>query len=83
MSHGSVEPDPGLQRLTIDSETNERGSTMGSTQIIPVDKSPASPSHFRERLFSVGYLAICAVAMTGWLIALGWAMIRLAGWLFS
>jgi hypothetical protein len=79
----SVEPDPGLQRLTVDPETNQGGSTMSGTEIIPVDKSRVSTSHLRERLFTAGYLAICAVAMIGWLIALGWAAIRLAGWLFS
>jgi hypothetical protein len=56
---------------------------MSGTQIIPVDKSPVSASHFRERVFTVGYLAICVVAMTGWLTALGWAGIKLAGWLLS
>jgi hypothetical protein len=55
---------------------------VSSTEVIPVDASPVRSRKLRERLFTAGYLAICAVAMTGWLIALGWAAMRLVGWLF-
>jgi hypothetical protein len=79
----NVEPDSGLQRLKVDPKTSQGGRTMSGTEIIPANKPRVSSSHLRERLFTSGYLAICAIAMIGWLIALGWAAIRLAGWLFS
>ena len=79
----SVEPDLGRRRLTVGSRKNQDGSTMSGTEIIPVDKPRVSSSHFKERLFTAGYLGFCAVAMIGWLIALGWAAMRLAEWLFA
>jgi hypothetical protein len=78
---GGVEPDRGFQRLI--SEMNQRGGIMSGTQTLPVDKSHVSSSHVRQRLFAVTYLATCAVAMTGWMIGLGWAAIWLAERLFS
>jgi hypothetical protein len=36
------------------------------------------PNRFRERLFTVGYLAVCAVALIDWLVAIGWAAPELA-----
>jgi hypothetical protein len=45
--------------------------------------SPAvSAAPWKQQLFLGSYLAACAVAMLGWLAALGWAATALVGWLF-
>ena len=36
-----------------------------------------------RRLFDITYLAAIAVAMVGWLSALGWITVRLASWLLA
>jgi hypothetical protein len=39
-------------------------------------------SNWRQLFFTAIFLGACAVAMIGWLIALAWAAIKLADWLF-
>lgn len=54
---------------------------MSNTEVVPVDNLAVRPNKLRERLFTVGYLVSCVVAMIGWLIALGWAALQLLNWL--
>ncbi|WP_349630918.1 RNA-binding protein [Bradyrhizobium manausense] len=37
----------------------------------------------RTSLFAVGWLAIAAISMVGWIYALGWLAWRLVDWLWS
>jgi hypothetical protein len=46
-------------------------SVDSQTEIIAGEPS----SKWQRRVFTVGYLAICTVAMICWLVALGWAAI--------
>jgi hypothetical protein len=71
-----------LPSATNDKIREERRlSTMSNTEVVPVDNLAVRPNKLRERLFTVGYLTSCAVAMIGWLIALGWAALQLVNWL--
>jgi hypothetical protein len=51
-------------------------------ETVPVAPSAASTSTWKQRLFTICYFIVCAVATLGWLAALGWAAITLASELF-
>ena len=43
----------------------------------------AVTSTFKQRLFTICYLAAIAIATVGWLSALGWAAVEAGKWLFA
>jgi hypothetical protein len=49
---------------------------------IPFDAESAASGKWMHRLLGVSFLGITAVAMVGWLTALGWAAISVTKWLF-
>jgi hypothetical protein len=51
-------------------------------EIMSVPVSATSTSSWKQQLFTVCFLAASAVATPGWLAALSWATLSLAGWLF-
>jgi hypothetical protein len=55
---------------------------MNNTDVIPGDKTRANSKNFRARFFTTSYVAISAIAMIGWLIALGLAANKIVNWLF-
>ena len=56
----------------------------GHTEIMPVFEAPmANAALWKQRLFSVCYLTAVALAMVGWLVALGWAGVALTDRLFG
>jgi hypothetical protein len=72
----------------VPAATNDRtrdiqgGSAIRSTEVIHVDNSSVSSTYWWQRIFPAIFVLVSAVAMIGWLIALGWAAIELGEWLF-
>jgi hypothetical protein len=52
------------------------------TEIMSVPVFATSASSWKRQLFTACFLAASAVATLGWLAALSWATLSLAGWLF-
>jgi hypothetical protein len=53
------------------------------TETIPDRATPdVGASKWYQRFLTVGFLGTCALAMIGWLTALGWAALSLISWLF-
>jgi hypothetical protein len=71
---------PRLEAPTIGREADvspDEGSRMSA------DTPPArSAGTWKRQLFAGCYFTVCAIAMIGWLIALGWAAITFAMWMF-
>ena len=42
-----------------------------------------APAVRKQRLFTIGFFTVVAIAMVGWLSALGWAAIAVAKWLLA
>jgi hypothetical protein len=56
----------------------------GHTEMTPIFEAPtASAAVWKQRLLSVCYLTAVALAMFGWLVALGWAGVAVTDRLFS
>jgi hypothetical protein len=51
-------------------------------ETVPVVASAGSTSTWKQRLLTICYLIVCAVATLGWWAALGWGAITLASELF-
>jgi len=83
MGYGVAEASNGSAAFSDKHKIREerRLSPMSNTEVVPVDNLAVRPNKLRERLFTVGYLTSCAVAMIGWLIALAWAALQLVNWL--
>jgi len=48
----------------------------------PAEAMPAvGVSRWKRRVFRVGFLTACVIAMFGWLTGLGWAAISVLSWL--
>jgi hypothetical protein len=61
----------------------ETTPVVASLETMPVAASSVvGASNWRQLFFTAIFLGACAVAMIGWLIALAWAAIKLADWLF-
>jgi hypothetical protein len=52
------------------------------TKIVPIDAPAAKAATPRQRLLTIGFLAITVVAMLGWLAALSWVAIAIVDWSF-
>jgi hypothetical protein len=60
-----------------DGRDEQGNGNMNNIETLPGDAKP----RLKERLFTGGYLAMGAVAMVGWIIALGWATLHVVNWL--
>jgi hypothetical protein len=60
------------------------GTEAVQNRVDNVDTLPPAPvaAAWKSRLYIAFYFAACAIATIGWLIALGWAAIALAEWIF-
>jgi hypothetical protein len=72
-------------RLQILSNAFQPVSTaMGDhTEALPFIVASSRPLKWKQRLFTLGYATMVAVAMIGWCTALGWAAISLVGRMLS
>ena len=50
------------------------------TEIISIEAAAVSTATLKQRLFTICYLTASAVAMLGWLAALGWAAVAVMRW---
>jgi hypothetical protein len=61
-----------------------RSKTMHShTEIMPIEAAAVSTTTLKQRLSTICYLTAIAVAMLGWVTALGWTAVAVANWLFA
>lgn len=54
----------------------------GHTESMPIEAPTVSTDTWKQQLFTICFLTAGAVAMLGWLAALGWAAMAFANWLF-
>jgi hypothetical protein len=52
------------------------------TESMPINAPTVSTGTWKQQLFTICFLTAGAVAMLGWLAALGWAAMAFANWLF-
>jgi hypothetical protein len=55
---------------------------MDQSETLEADAGLAKFGSRKQRLITAGFLVAVTVAMTGWLIAIGWAVTRFAEMLF-
>jgi hypothetical protein len=54
------------------------------TEIMPIEAAAVSTATLmKRRLSTICYLTAVAVAMLGWVTALGWTAVAVANWLFA
>jgi hypothetical protein len=59
-----------------------RPGVNGHTEIILIEAAAVSTATLKQRLFTICFLTASAIAMLGWLAALGWAAVAVTNWLF-
>lgn len=66
-------------------ETNEQQAASQGDAVSNIDTTEKLPdaSEPRTSLFALCWLGIAAIAMVGWICALGWLAWRLANWALS
>jgi len=52
-------------------------------EIIPIETAAVRKTTLKQRLSIICYLSAVAVAMIGWLTAIGWAVVSVANWLIG
>lgn len=53
------------------------------TETVTASKHAVQPPTLKQRLFSTGFLTAVAVAMVGWLGAIGWVTFAAIRWLLA
>jgi hypothetical protein len=56
-------------------------SNVGHTLPTGADAAPTGTPN--PKLLPIGYFSAVAIAMAGWLWAIGWAIYQVANWLFA
>ncbi|WP_426406911.1 RNA-binding protein [Bradyrhizobium ganzhouense] len=64
-------------------ETNEQQAVGQGDAVSQVDEKLPEADKPGTSLFALCWLGIAAIAMVGWICALGWLAWRLADWLLS
>ena len=52
-------------------------------KIMPIEADVGRKAALKDRLITIGYLTMIAVAMLGWLSAFGWVTVAVAKWLVA
>jgi hypothetical protein len=52
-------------------------------EMIPIETAAVRKTTLKQRLSIICYLSAVAVAMIGWLTAIGWAVVSVANWLIG
>ncbi len=56
---------------------------IGFSETLPSNEHAVRTATLKQRLFPICYLGAVAVAMVGWLWAIGWTTLAVAKWLLA
>jgi hypothetical protein len=56
---------------------------MSSSEILPANEPAVPTTTLKQRLISTCYLSAVAIAMVGWVWAIGWVAFATAAWLLA
>jgi hypothetical protein len=61
----------------------EGGNMTNSSETLTGSEHAVQAATLKQRLFPIGFLTAVAVAMVGWLLAIGWVTFAAAKWLLA